>query len=142
MSEVAVFNPFADIVDFHTKYQQTYDGPARRLPEDMQEFRSKFLKEELTEYEDAIARMRVMDVSHEDLAHAFDGLIDLVYVALGTAYLHGFNFEEGWRRVHEANMKKVLAKNADESKRGYKFDVVKPEGWTPPILMDLVGAKR
>ena len=141
MSEVKVFNPFADIVDFHTKYQQTYDGPARRLPEDMEAFRLKFLNEELTEYTAAIKRMWVMDVNQEDLANAFDGLIDLVYVALGTAYLHGFDFEEGWRRVHEANMKKVLAKSAEESARGYKFDVVKPEGWTPPILTDLVGPK-
>jgi predicted HAD superfamily Cof-like phosphohydrolase len=70
----------------------------------------------------------------------FDALIDLVYFALGRAYLHGFPFAEGWKRVHSKNMEKRRA-NPDapnEGKRGSKLDIVKPEGWTPPILTDLV----
>ena len=64
-----------------------------------------------------------------------DALVDLVYVALGTAYLHGFGpqkFNEAWRRVHEKNMEKIRAPSADHSKRGSAFDVIKPAGWTPP----------
>ncbi len=72
------------------------------------------------------------------LAKKFDALIDLVYVALGTAYLHGFPFDLGWRRVHEANMKKVRATNAAQSARNSTHDVVKPPGWTAPTLDDLV----
>lgn len=116
-----------DIEAFHIKYQLQYKDRPRFLPEELSKFRAKFIEEELDEY--------ILATTLED---KFDALIDLVYVALGTAYLHGFDFEEGWKRVHAANMAKVRAQMADESKRGTKFDVVKPEGWTPPDLSDLV----
>ncbi len=69
---------------------------------------------------------------------ALDGLVDLVYVALGTAWLMGLDFPEAWRRVHAANMQKVRAQRKEESARGTTFDVVKPAGWQPPNLSDLV----
>lgn len=116
-----------DIEAFHIKYQLQYKDRPRFLPEELARFRARFIEEELDEY--------ILATTLED---KFDALIDLVYVALGTAYLHGFDFEEGWNRVHAANMAKVRAQMADESKRGTKFDVVKPEGWTPPDLSDLV----
>ena len=116
-----------DIEAFHIKYQLQYKDRPRFLPEELSGFRSRFIEEELDEY--------ILATTLED---KFDALIDLVYVALGTAYLHGFDFEEGWRRVHNANMKKVRAERQDESKRGTAFDVVKPEGWQPPDLSDLV----
>jgi hypothetical protein len=55
------------------------------------------------------------------------------------AHAHGlgFNFEEAWRRVQEANMQKVRTARVVDSARGSTFDVVKPEGWTPPVLADL-----
>ena len=65
-------------------------------------------------------------------------LVDLVYVAIGTAHLHGFDFEEAWRRVHHANMQKIRTPNAEASTRGSKHDVIKPEGWEPPSHTDLV----
>jgi len=88
------------------------------------------MNEEWQEYCDA----HVVD----DLEGMLDALVDLTYVVLGTAYLHGFDFNEAFRRVHEANMKKVRAEAKTDSKRGTAYDVVKPEGWTPPDLGDLV----
>ena len=85
------------------------------------------LKEEIKEYEDA-----------EELKEKLDALVDLVYFALGTAYLHGFNFNEAWKRVHAANMKKIRAEKKGDSKRKSTFDVVKPAGWIVPDLSDLV----
>lgn len=119
-----------DIACFHKKFGLEYDGRARALPPNMQEFRSKFLNEELEEYE--------LAVNGSDLEGALDALVDLVYVALGTAHLHGFDFREAWRRVHEANMKKVRVERVDQSSRGSLFDVVKPPGWRTPSLSDLV----
>jgi predicted HAD superfamily Cof-like phosphohydrolase len=72
------------------------------------------------------------------LEESLDGLVDLVYVAIGTAYMHGFDFQSAWDRVHEANMKKIRAPSAEASKRKSSFDVVKPEGWEPPTHTDLV----
>ena len=95
---------FDDIKSFHQKYGLDYDGPPRELPVELQRLRRNRLWEELIEYMNA-----------PSLEDQFDALIDLVYIALGTAYLNGFNFPEGWRRVHEANMKKIRAERPDQS---------------------------
>lgn len=150
-----------DIKDFHKKFtglgEHRPSGP-QELEHELAMFRIGFMVEELAEY--AIASgytgiARQLNELHQNIKEnnrwltkrneggrnleiQFDSLIDLVYVAIGTAYHHGVDFDEGWRRVHEANMNKVLAKSADESKRGYRFDVVKPKGWMPPDLSDLV----
>lgn len=63
-----------------------------------------------------------------DLVGAADALVDLVYVAMGTAYEMGLPFDELWRIVHHANM----SKRRGMSKRGFAFDLVKPEGWVDP----------
>ena len=143
---------FQDVIDFHKKFGLEYTGKPRKLEEELSSFRQRFLEEELDEYQNAVANMDILvDECTEDgwtdadrqqfqksMENALDALIDLVYVALGTAQMHGFNFNEGWRRVHGANMVKVRAEKAEDSKRGTTFDVVKPEGWTPPSHADLV----
>lgn len=111
----------------HTKlllsyYGLEYEGPPRMLPDKISEFRIKLLKEELDEYIEAKTK--------ED---KFDALIDLVVVALGSSELHGFPFNDGWIRVLQANLNKVRR----PSERG-EWDIVKPAGWTPPNLSDLV----
>lgn len=123
-----------DIISFHEKYSNNYDGPPRQLPADMQEFRNKFLKEELEEYLAAVER--------GDLEDQFDSLIDLVYVAMGTAYLQGFPFTQGWNEVHAANMRKVRAQSAADSKRGSQYDVVKPEGWIKPNIQLILDVQK
>jgi predicted HAD superfamily Cof-like phosphohydrolase len=45
--------------------------------------------------------------------------------------------QEGWNRVHAANMQKVKG-TQEISKRNSPYDVVKPKDWTPPDLSDLV----
>jgi predicted HAD superfamily Cof-like phosphohydrolase len=151
---------FSDVADFHDKYSLEYEGPPRELDHDMSLFRMGFMVEELAEY--AIASgytniAKVLNDLHEQIKNdsrwltkrneggrnlevQFDSLIDLVYVALGTAYLHGTDFPEGWYRVHTANMKKVRVAKPEDSTRKSKFDVVKPRGWEPPDLSDLVAS--
>jgi predicted HAD superfamily Cof-like phosphohydrolase len=116
----------SDIEAFHDKFEIAYYGVPRSLPEDLQDFRCNFMVEELEEYDAACKQ--------GDLAKALDALVDLTYVVLGTAHLHGFNFNEAWARVHAANMKKVKG----SSERSDEYDVIKPEGWTPPDLSDLI----
>lgn len=149
---------FEDIISFHTKYQLDVEMKPRELPKDLSLFRIGFMIEELAEYAQSSGYTnlsRQLNELHESikdenswltrrneggrcLETQFDSLIDLVYVAIGTSYLHGVDFDEGWRRVHEANMKKVRVENASDSKRGSTYDVVKPRGWKPPDLSDLV----
>jgi predicted HAD superfamily Cof-like phosphohydrolase len=137
-----------DVAEFYRKFEMEYDGKPRLMPADMAMFREDFLAEEVREYCEATAATRLFtalgkyDKATESLAKAFDALIDLVYVALGNAHLHGFPFEKGWPRIQEANMKKVRASSVDESRessgRGSVHDVIKPKGWEPPTLLDLV----
>jgi predicted HAD superfamily Cof-like phosphohydrolase len=116
-----------DIADFHVKFGMEFgEHRARQLDPELVKFRTEFMKEEMLEYLQACV--------DQDLEGQFDALIDLTYVVLGTAYLQGFPFDEGWKRVHKANMAKVKGPSA----RSDKFDVIKPEGWTPPDLSDLI----
>jgi predicted HAD superfamily Cof-like phosphohydrolase len=128
---------FQDVQEFHDKFglYANHIGPYE-LPAEIEAVRTKFLFEELNEYLEARKK--------GDVAGQFDALIDLIYVAVGHIVLRGFPFYEGWRRVQQANMAKVRAERPDQSKRGTSFDVVKPEGWTPPDLASLlrIGSDR
>ena len=87
----------------------------------MVDFRIKFLEEELEEFIDAVRTV--------DDVKALDALVDIVYVAIGTAYLLDYPFHFGWNEVQKANMLKVRK----ESERS-KFDVTKPKGWKAPNI--------
>lgn len=133
-----------DIVEFHEKFRLKYDGKPRQLPRDIGGFRRRFLEEEFREYVTAGMNLDLAIHAKDDaeithwLEQQLDALVDLVYVALGTAHLHGFDFKVAWQRVHSANMAKVRAEDASDSKRGSHYDVVKPQGWLPPTHRDLV----
>jgi predicted HAD superfamily Cof-like phosphohydrolase len=122
---------FDDVGDFHRRFNLdnvTHRGVGPRdVDRDLMVFRIKFLMEELREFEEAQAA--------NNLPAMFDALIDLVYVALGTAHLLGLPWQAGWDEVHRANMTKVrAAPDGSDSARGSAFDVVKPPSWMPPNL--------
>lgn len=141
-------DPFKDVAEFHRKFGLEYEGKPRALPRALQAFRDKFHREELREYGVATQRLARLLAKQEEasiddevaleLSHALDALVDEMYVLLGTAYLHGFDFNAAWDRVHAANMAKVRAQRAADSKRKSRFDVVKPPGWQPPRIQPLV----
>lgn len=149
MASYRHFDPVADIADFHMKFGLEYIGKPRALSRDLADFRMRLMQEELEEYalHEAKAsweRFSAATPDHDEYAQRLeemlDALVDEVYVVLGTAYLHGFDFREAWRRVHHANMKKVRAERAEDSKRGSTFDVIKPPEWRPPSHIDIVSA--
>lgn len=121
-----------DVLKFHEKFNLP-DGSIDILsgnPEAL-EFRQKFMQEELDEFKQAM--------ESGDRVKAFDALLDLVYVAHGTALFMGITpdmWAEGHDAVQHANMSKVRAESKEQSAsssgRGSTFDVIKPEGWEPP----------
>ena len=119
---------FQKVREFHEKFGLAYDAGPRLLDTDEQKFRLTCLHEELDEYEEAVFG----NDAHEQL----DALVDLVYFACGTAHRNGWNFDEAFRRVHAANMTKVL--DPAKQRRGWKQEINKPEGWIGPFLADLV----
>lgn len=116
-----------NIQSFHEKFVLKPTEVPALLEKDLFEFRVKFMQEELAEYVDACAQ--------KDLTKAFDALLDLVYVAMGTAYLMNVPWDEGWREVQKANMMKMRALHASDSTRKSTYDVVKPKGWVAPDRM-------
>lgn len=109
-----------DIDAFYSKYKfvkMAVPTPLGRLPDRQGIERLRHLKEELSEL--------ALAVVTDDVARQADAIADLVYVALGTAWMMGLPFTTVWSMVHLANMQKVLV---DTPKR-----VGKPDGWQDPI---------
>jgi len=132
-----------DIVDFHQKYgvpcAPTPSLPGHNLgdgrdPKEMADFRLKFMEEELQEFRDGMAA--------GDQAQCLDALVDLVYVAMGTACVMGMPWDAAWDAVQAANMSKVRAERAGDSKRGTAYDIVKPHGWTAPDIEAIIENHR
>lgn len=146
------FDPMSDINDFHNNFGFTQPAGPKLLDDEHMAMRLNFMLEELRETADAIGFKLVMNVASPSVIYFrkiagdpginlegyLDGLIDLAYVLFGTAWLTDVDIEEGWRRVHAANMRKVRATAVEQSLRGSTFDVVKPKGWKPASLADLV----
>jgi predicted HAD superfamily Cof-like phosphohydrolase len=133
-----IVDVFADVEKFHEKYNLAYDGKPRFLPEELRRFRQDFMNEELDEYltHDAQAFRAMAEGDNAEFVHQMammlDSLMDLVYITIGTGYMHGYDMREAWARIHRANMAKVRAEVSSDSKRGSTWDVVKPPGWEPP----------
>lgn len=137
----------ADIAAFHKKFDIAYSGRPRLIPGNLYEFRTRFQTEEHREMDEAWARADFelsLGNDEAEFIHALekqlDAFIDQAYVLFGTVHLAGMTdaFVKGWERVHAANMKKVRAERAEDSVRNSTFDVIKPAGWEPPKLTDLV----
>jgi hypothetical protein len=152
MIEIVPGQLFRDVSAFHEKFAlPPTDDPNHQLTADLFKFRAKFLFEEFQEYCAACGYDAWTDLDGElvlqengdkfDPELALDSLLDSVYVALGTAYLHRFlEVNEAWRRIQEKNMEKVRAvgNNDPLSVRKHSADVVKPIGWRAASLVDLL----
>ena len=116
-----------------------------KLTKDNKSFLDKFKIEchtNPTIHADIIHRIDHMDEELEELTKAvedgdkeevIDAIIDIVYIAIGTATMCGFNFDAHWDEVHNANMNRILVKTD-----GYKFGVKKPDDWVGPNHGDLL----
>ena len=122
---------YKDVAQFHREVLGVGSPQIPNLGTD--EFimeRYDFLIEELVEYHNR--------ASVYDIVGATDGLLDLIYVALGTLYQMGIPVQECWNAVQQANMKKVRG----TTKRGNKIDAMKPEGWVGPECLIAAAIER
>lgn len=128
---------FHDVRKFHQHFDLPVgDHPQTLLTKDMGR-RILFMQEELDEiissagvYMYAEEQGQVLPPAKylELMAGIFDGLLDLTWVAMGTAVMMGMPWEEGWALIREANMAKVRV----PTEEGHKWGVGKPEGWQAP----------
>lgn len=122
---------FRDVSKFHKKFRVPVANEPSFLSDRAFQYRYNFLSEELQEFYNSYR--------DQDLPGMADALIDLVYVAYGTACMMGLPWGQLWKEVQRANMSKVRAKKASDSKRGTALDIVKPEGWQGPNFLPILG---
>lgn len=115
-----IYDEMDDVKRFQLKFGQIVNDKPVHLTKRKLGERAEFLQEELDEFKRAI--------ESQDLAEQADALIDLVYVAKGTANMLGLPWEDLWLDVQRANMAKV----AGVGKRGHLVDCIKPPGWVGP----------
>ena len=112
---------YEDVRQFH---HQILGVPDEKQPTLVnQEFlvaRYKFLIEETREFFDAAML--------GEMTKAVDGLLDTIYVALGTLHMMGVDADKVWPFVQVANM----AKQRGVTHRGIPVDATKPPGWVGP----------
>ena len=115
-----------DINEMQTKYG-VHDWIKKASAEQKLEylkFRAEFLKEELTELDNAIY--------HADREEVVDALIDLCVVAIGTLDSFQVDGHKAWNEVLKANMnKQVGVKEGRPNPLGLP-DLTKPEDWEAP----------
>lgn len=132
---------FADVDAFHEKFQLLRFQKPGHLTKGKLRERIEFMQEELNEFIEGCGLVAITttdspgtpvlayeDEGEQDLAKQADALVDLVYVALGTAVMLGLPWDWLWNDVQRANMAKVRG----VTHRGHAVDVKKPEGWQGP----------
>jgi predicted HAD superfamily Cof-like phosphohydrolase len=127
---------YNDVGSFHKKFDLPVAGGAPHIvPHRIALFRLMFLQEELMELTKGVMK--------DDLPAIADALVDLVYVALGTAHYYGLPWEALWDEVQRANMKKErAAADGSNSSRENGLDVIKPKGWEPPDISGILDRYR
>lgn len=119
-----------DVLEFSKKFETAISETPGFPGEDLISFRTKFLQEEMQEFLSA--------QETGNLAGVADALVDLIYVAIGTAFAYGIPLDRCWDEVHRLNMKKIKTLSAEDSKRKSRFDVIKPAGWEPPDIQAIL----
>jgi predicted HAD superfamily Cof-like phosphohydrolase len=90
-------------------------------------FRVNFLKEELTELQEATKTDIPIDAEE-----TVDALIDLCVVAIGTLDLFDVDGHKAWNEVLAANMLKMVGVKETRPNPYGLPDLIKPEGWQSP----------
>ena len=143
----------ADVMDFTISYNcpiALKHQPGSMEYAKLLELRQKLLDEEYKETNSASATMISALLQNpnyqpttEEMVELLDGLVDVVYVAVGTAIALGWDFTDAWRRVHTSNMSKlgedgkpIIADGSDPEFPAGK--ILKGPNYHKPNLLDLV----
>jgi predicted HAD superfamily Cof-like phosphohydrolase len=130
------FDPLGDIEDFHVRFGLQQNNAIVPVGEERDHISPEEWDLRIRRLVDEVVETQVAHEENDD-EEILDGLVDLMYIALGTAYRRGWDFAEAWKRVHVKNMLKERGAQ-HTSQYGSTYDIVKPEGWTPPSHTDLV----
>lgn len=103
-------------------------GETPHIPKDVQVYLGiQLIAEEVEE-------LRQAAYVHKDLVQMYDGICDLIYVALWLANAAGLDIEQGFAEVHRSNMSKFVDGYRDEETGKWK----KGPSYSPPNLAFLI----
>lgn len=118
---------YIDVLDFHRKFGCHVGGRPGQPSMGTAILREKLLREEFEETVKAMNEGNIPGVA--------DGVVDLIYVALGLAVSYGIDVRPVWAEVHAANMRKVGGGTNALGK------ILKPEGWVGPDIEGVLRAQ-
>lgn len=119
---------FKDVRAFNLKFDLVVGDQPQHLTARKLKERIEFINEELVEFILASGvSPQGEQIGEQNMAEMADALVDLVYVAMGTAVMMGLPWERLWDDVHRANM----AKERGTTDR-MRADLIKPQGWVGP----------
>lgn len=119
------------VLEFHRRFKVPhYFNPNRGISDDRKLLRTDLLREEVGELESAMLK--------NDLIGIADGIVDSIYILLGTAWEYGLGdkFYELFNEVHESNMSKL-----DKNLEPIYFSngkVAKGENYFKPDLQKII----
>lgn len=106
---------YLKVRNFHRKFKQPIRSIPGKLSKERKEARYRWMLEELVEF-----------ILAKNLVNEVDGIIDLIYLALGTLVEMGVEPTKPFNLVHDANMKKIQPENPKVDK------IKKPKNWKSP----------
>jgi predicted HAD superfamily Cof-like phosphohydrolase len=86
--------------------------------------------------EEEMRELKVAEVQADEVEE-FDAVLDLLVVLIGYGLSRGWPMLAGWDEVVRSNMAKIDPRTGMANKRE-DGKVLKPEGWTPPALADVL----
>ena len=86
--------------------------------------------------EEEMRELKVAEVQANEVEE-FDAVLDLLVVLIGYGLSRGWPMLAGWDEVMRSNMAKIDPRTGMVNKRE-DGKVLKPEGWTPPALADVI----
>ena len=106
------------VADFMRKASQATPEKPMMPDFSVRALRFKLIHEELRELQEALALkatytelgdvMLVTEEGTPDITEAYDAVLDLLVVVLGTAVSMGLDVDPGFQAVHESNMSKFI----------------------------------
>ncbi len=118
-------NPFRDQEKFMKACDQTVDG----FNASQFDLYVNLIEEEFKELKVAI--------DNNDNVEVLDALLDIMVVTAGAIHSMGADGEGGWKEVMKTNFAKIDKETGKVRKRE-DGKVLKPQGWTPPVLAPFV----
>ena len=79
-------------------------------------------------------------IAANDRVEILDALLDTIVVTVGALHSLGVDAEGAWNEVIRSNMSKIDPLTNKVIKRD-DGKVLKPEGWTPPNIKDIIKRK-